>query len=107
LEQGNALKPRIALLRALASTAGRPTFWLGSIEIATWIGYDVWGFFLEGQAGALTGSRVARLLHSPHDAAAQDAIPDAQLPVEIDWFSSKIMAASANTALRRSQELRK
>lgn len=107
LVRENALRPRIALPRALASAAGRPTFGLGSIAIATWIGYGVWAFYLEGQVGALRGPRAARLLHSPPDAAAQDEIPDAQLPVEIDGFSSNIMAASANVSMKPSQELRK
>ena len=98
--------PWIALPRALASAAGRSTFGLGSVAIATWIGYGVWAFYLQGQVGALRGPKVARLLQRPPDAAAQDEIPDA-LPVEIDGFSSNIMAASANVPMKRFQELRK
>ena len=62
LARENALRPRIALLRTLASAAGRPGFWLGCLAIATWLGYGVWAFYLEGQGGALPGPRVARFL---------------------------------------------
>ena len=107
LTRENAWKLRIALLRTLASAAGHPGFWLGCLAIATWLGYGVWAFYLEGQAGALPGPRVAQFLRYPPDATAQDEMPDAQLPVEIDGFSSNIMAASANVPMKRFQELRK
>ena len=67
LARENALKLRIALLRTLASAAGHPGFWLGCLAIATWLGYGVWAFYLEGQAGALLGPRVARFLQHPPD----------------------------------------
>ena len=90
LPRGHALKPPFALPRAVAAASRSPRFWLGSLALVTWLGVGIWVFYPANLSKTLIVPPpfdVGLTTLHPADDTAQEAKPDAPMPVDLYRFA--------------------